>query len=77
MAVEKGEYWCPLCRQLANTVLPVAPDIDEIVAIVKSRTNNQHTLAMELLHLINSDPPKPVGIQFSFGYFRASFCVNY
>lgn len=22
------EFWCPMCRQLANTVLPILPDAD-------------------------------------------------
>ncbi|CAH1789984.1 unnamed protein product, partial [Owenia fusiformis] len=30
LEVTKGEYWCPVCRQLSNTVLPILPDIDEM-----------------------------------------------
>ncbi|XP_077515931.1 ubr3 ubiquitin ligase isoform X2 [Amblyomma americanum] len=26
VAVERGEYWCPLCRQLGNSVLPLHPE---------------------------------------------------
>lgn len=29
VAVERGEYWCPLCRQLANSVLPLHQTTDE------------------------------------------------
>ena len=25
LAVERGEYMCPMCRQLANSVLPIPP----------------------------------------------------
>lgn len=28
VAVERGEYWCPLCRQLANSVLPLCPPVE-------------------------------------------------
>ncbi|KAK2143057.1 hypothetical protein LSH36_882g00050 [Paralvinella palmiformis] len=27
LQVAKGEYWCPLCRQLANSALPISPDV--------------------------------------------------
>ena len=26
LKVADGEFWCPLCRQLSNTVLPILPD---------------------------------------------------
>ncbi|XP_069111047.1 E3 ubiquitin-protein ligase ubr3-like [Argopecten irradians] len=26
LLVSKGEYWCPLCRQLANSVIPIIPE---------------------------------------------------
>ncbi|XP_013419454.1 E3 ubiquitin-protein ligase UBR3-like [Lingula anatina] len=30
LVVYKGEYWCPLCRQLANAVFPVLPDVGNV-----------------------------------------------
>ena len=26
LVIDHREFWCPLCRQLANTVLPILPD---------------------------------------------------
>lgn len=38
LAVDKGEYFCPLCRQLANSVLPLSPQLGgERAAVVRSR----------------------------------------
>ena len=36
IAVERGEYMCPMCRQLSNGVLPILPDHTEQVVQVKS-----------------------------------------
>ncbi|KAK7077958.1 E3 ubiquitin-protein ligase ubr3 [Halocaridina rubra] len=37
--VAKGEYWCPLCRQLGNAVLPISPEIGELSSLVKPPSN--------------------------------------
>jgi len=26
LALNQKEFWCPMCRQLANTILPILPD---------------------------------------------------
>jgi len=28
LVLSHREFWCPMCRQLANTVLPILPDAD-------------------------------------------------
>ena len=28
LVLTQREFWCPMCRQLANTVLPILPDAD-------------------------------------------------
>ncbi|KAG1697720.1 E3 ubiquitin-protein ligase Ubr3 [Nymphon striatum] len=52
LAVDRGEYWCPLCRQLANTVLPCYPNTGEAFAMVKCRGNDTTQVARELADLI-------------------------
>ena len=34
-----GEFLCPLCRTLANTLIPVVPQQDRLAAAVKQRTS--------------------------------------
>lgn len=46
-------------------MLPVSPNEGEI-AMVKSRPNNPSAVVLELLHLLNSDPPAPVSMIFIF-----------
>ncbi|XP_046744693.1 E3 ubiquitin-protein ligase Ubr3 isoform X1 [Diprion similis] len=50
LAVDRGEYFCPLCRQLANSVLPLSPQLGECAAVVRSR----HASPMAILTELNS-----------------------
>uniref|UniRef100_T1JNI2 E3 ubiquitin-protein ligase n=1 Tax=Strigamia maritima TaxID=126957 RepID=T1JNI2_STRMM len=59
LAIERGEYSCPLCRQLANSVMPISPDIGEISAVVQSRSQDHKAVASELARLIVSEPATP------------------
>ncbi|KAF5302612.1 hypothetical protein FQA39_LY10230 [Lamprigera yunnana] len=48
LAPDKGEYFCPLCRQLANSVLPLSPQLGDCSQIVRSRTANMSDIIQEL-----------------------------
>ncbi|CAN7992707.1 unnamed protein product [Ixodes hexagonus] len=58
VAVERGEYWCPLCRQLANSVLPLHPE-EQALALARRGSPALRTLAQDLLSLL-SQVPTPV-----------------
>lgn len=48
IAVARGEYLCPLCRQLANSVLPLSPQLGKRTSIVRSRHSSQTQILMDL-----------------------------
>ncbi|XP_054165403.1 E3 ubiquitin-protein ligase ubr3-like isoform X2 [Oppia nitens] len=50
--IEQGEYACPLCRQQANSVLPINPAMGEIGAVVKCRPNDLGAVAQEIWSLL-------------------------
>lgn len=52
---DQGEYLCPLCRQLANSVLPLNPKMNEIGALVKSRPNDIKAVSEELFSLLSNN----------------------
>lgn len=60
LAVESGEYFCPLCRQLANSILPLNPEVSErkqSMALIRSHPNRElHELANELGVFFSSTP---------------------
>ncbi|XP_076043889.1 ubr3 ubiquitin ligase [Oratosquilla oratoria] len=51
--VEKGEYWCPLCRQLGNAVLPISPEIGDLSALVKHPSSPGTELVQEVDKLLS------------------------
>lgn len=53
LAVERGEYLCPLCRQLANSVLPLSPQLGECAAVVRSRQASPKIILSELNNFLN------------------------
>lgn len=55
VAVERGEYWCPLCRQLANSVLPLHPE-EQALALARRGCPPLRTLAHDLLTLLGQVP---------------------
>ncbi|XP_071446964.1 E3 ubiquitin-protein ligase Ubr3 isoform X2 [Hetaerina americana] len=59
LAVERGEYSCPLCRQLANSVLPLSPQLGECAAMVRSWPSSMSSVISELTHLLQENPPTP------------------
>ena len=54
LAVDKGEYQCPMCRQLANSVLPIPPDMEG--QVVRSRSQCATVLGNELTGLLREPP---------------------
>lgn len=56
LAVDRGEYSCPLCRQLANSVLPINPQMGEMAAVVRCYPNSLQAVASELSQLLSVIP---------------------
>lgn len=51
--VEKGEYWCPLCRQLGNAVLPISPEIGDLATLSKGSKSCDLDIVEEVDHLLS------------------------
>ena len=51
LAVNKREYWCPLCRQLSNAVIPIVPEERNPVK-KKSVSKEPKQMLLELADLI-------------------------
>ncbi|GFY54890.1 e3 ubiquitin-protein ligase ubr3 [Trichonephila inaurata madagascariensis] len=54
LAVEYGEYHCPLCRQLANSVIPLKPGFRQAAALVQYPGKDLRLLAAEITDLLSS-----------------------
>lgn len=50
--IEHGEFSCPVCRQLANSVLPLSPQLDRPTVVVRNPTPDYGSLCIELMELI-------------------------
>lgn len=50
--IEHGEFSCPVCRQLANSVLPLSPQLDRPTTIIRNPTPDYGQLCIELMELI-------------------------
>ena len=57
LAVGEGEYMCPMCRQLANSVLPIHPDMEG--QMVRSRSQCAVVLGHEVTALLKEPPLSP------------------
>ncbi|KAL1137748.1 hypothetical protein AAG570_009444 [Ranatra chinensis] len=62
LAVDSGEYACPLCRQLANSVLPLPPQMGETAAVVRSRPVSMAAIIPELTNFLKENPPTNTGV---------------
>lgn len=74
LAVNKGEYWCPLCRQLANSVIPIPPEEDQFT-IKRPLSSDPKQLIKDVADMMVSRPITPVCTTFgdnSFYYFTLS-----
>lgn len=60
LAPDKGEFLCPLCRQLANSVLPLSPQLGDCTQIVKSRPGGMGQILLELSDLLKENKERPV-----------------
>ncbi|XP_053609787.1 E3 ubiquitin-protein ligase Ubr3 [Plodia interpunctella] len=68
--VERGEFLCPVCRQLANTVLPLAPPPPPPPRAPPSaglgNTNASYReLAAQVQRMLEQDRPSPAGSRLS------------
>ncbi|XP_014216341.1 E3 ubiquitin-protein ligase Ubr3 [Copidosoma floridanum] len=63
--VDRGEYNCPLCRQLANSVLPLSPQLGECSAVVRSRHSSAETILSDLTNLLRETRASPNLFQIS------------
>ncbi|KAJ8931392.1 hypothetical protein NQ314_015698, partial [Rhamnusium bicolor] len=60
LSPEKGEYLCPLCRQLANSVLPLSPQLGDKAQMVRSRPNESMShILEELSNFLRENDQKP------------------
>nr|CAD7398319.1 unnamed protein product [Timema poppensis] len=71
IAVDRGEYWCPLCRQLANSVLPLSPQLGESAAMVRSRPASLPSMVGELTNFLKENPPNTVQSSLSEAMVKA------
>lgn len=56
--IEHGEFSCPRCRQLANSVLPLSPQLDRPTSVIRNPTPEFDQLCVELMELIR-DSKRP------------------
>lgn len=50
--IEHGEFSCPRCRQLANSVLPLSPQLDRPNNLCRTPTRDYDTLCVEFMEFI-------------------------
>ncbi|XP_044253038.1 E3 ubiquitin-protein ligase Ubr3 [Tribolium madens] len=56
---QRGEYFCPLCRQLANSVLPLAPQLGDCAQMVRSNPSSMSQILDELSDFLRENDQKP------------------
>lgn len=71
--VERGEFFCPVCRQLANSVLPLSPQLDKPTPVIRLPTPPFITLVSELATLIRENEVPPVS--FFLIFFKKFFIL--
>ncbi|XP_014472841.1 PREDICTED: E3 ubiquitin-protein ligase UBR3 isoform X2 [Dinoponera quadriceps] len=71
LAVDRGEYFCPLCRQLANSVLPLSPQLGECAAVVRSRHASTITILAELNNFLKEIPRNPISSNLAVAMGKA------
>ncbi|XP_011691605.1 PREDICTED: E3 ubiquitin-protein ligase UBR3 isoform X2 [Wasmannia auropunctata] len=71
LAVERGEYLCPLCRQLANSVLPLSPQLGECSAVVRSRHASTETIYADLNTFLKEIQRNPVSSNLAVAMGKA------
>uniref|UniRef100_A0A2M4A6W9 E3 ubiquitin-protein ligase n=1 Tax=Anopheles triannulatus TaxID=58253 RepID=A0A2M4A6W9_9DIPT len=69
--VELGEFFCPVCRQLANSVLPLSPALDRPAPLIRTPTPPHATLVLELIGLFQENKRTPMASKFCEAMGRA------
>ncbi|KAK6617898.1 hypothetical protein RUM43_014127 [Polyplax serrata] len=59
VAVDKREYSCPLCRRLANSALPLVPELGEITSVVRARPQNLTSQILLITNLLKNYSSRP------------------
>ncbi|XP_073830136.1 ubr3 ubiquitin ligase [Musca autumnalis] len=68
---ERGEFYCPVCRQLSNSVLPLSPQLDRPTPMVRSGQQPFEQLVAELTNLIKENEKPPISTKLSEAMGRA------
>lgn len=71
----RGEYFCPLCRQLANSVLPLSPQLGECTAVVRSRPGSMSAIINELTNFLKDNQRTPVSKQLFNLIFYSTYQI--
>uniref|UniRef100_A0A6P4F644 E3 ubiquitin-protein ligase n=1 Tax=Drosophila rhopaloa TaxID=1041015 RepID=A0A6P4F644_DRORH len=56
---DRGEFYCPVCRQLSNSVLPLSPQLDRPSHLVRSGNQPFERLVADLTDLIKENETIP------------------
>ncbi|GFO41996.1 E3 ubiquitin-protein ligase ubr3-like [Plakobranchus ocellatus] len=51
LAVNKREYWCPLCRQLSNSVIPMVPE-ESRTMLVKPVSSDPRQMVLDIAEMM-------------------------
>lgn len=57
--VHRREYSCPLCRRLANSALPLVPELGETTSVVRARPQNLANQILLINNLLKNYPSRP------------------
>lgn len=70
---------CPLCRQLANSVLPLSPQLGDKAQMVRSRPSSMTQVLDEISDFLKENDQKPVRNYFKtdFRNFKLSISLEY
>lgn len=73
LAVDSGEYLCPLCRQLANSFLPLSPQLGKRGPVVRSPFT---TILPEINNLLKEVQRNPLTVSISRTLFAYNFIYS-
>ena len=64
IAFSRGEYYCPMCRQISNSVLPMVPQEEEKVARPVSKEPS--VIVSRISHSMFQGPTQTVSAHWTF-----------